>query len=101
MSVRPKALTRESRGGDEEIPENKGNISLLRAIGTTKSGLDTRIEDMQKYYQRMESRNRGRSPSPSGHGLFHQTGAMTGVAMAAAQAMARLNRRPNSADSDT
>jgi hypothetical protein len=63
------------------------------------TSLDNRIGNMQSCYKKMETRNRGRSPSPSGHGLFHQTGEMTELAMAAAQVIARHRRRPESADS--
>ena len=98
-----KGLTIQSgsrSGTGEPLSDKPSPRSATNPTGLEPS-LDNRIGAMQSCYKRMESRNRGRSPSPSGHGLFHQTGAMTEVAMAAAQVIAILKRRPVSADSHT
>ena len=87
--------------GTAEAKTDKPNPTPATNLTGHEPSLDNIIGAMQSWYKRMESRNRGRSPSPSGHGLFHQTGAMTEVAMAAAQVIARLKRRPVSADSHT
>ena len=91
----------DSRPGPMESQPVSQNPRPAANQSGQAAGLDNRIGAMQACYKRMESRNRGRSPSPSGHGLFHQTGAMTELAMAAAQVIARHKRRPESADSHT
>ena len=98
-----KGLTSQSGSmvGTGEPLSDKPSPRIATIPTGLEPSLDNRIGAMQSCYKRMESRNRGRSPSPSGHGLFHQTGAMTEVAMAAAQVIARLKRRPVSADAHT
>ena len=98
-----KGLTPQTGPKNRPVLEKEDMPNPLPTSNLTghAASLDDRIGNMQSCYKKMDTRNRGRSPSPSGHGLFHQTVEMTELAMAAAQVIARHRRRPESADSHT